>query len=329
MTLDIAIIDYEMGNLKSIYKCLKHLNIEAKITDNPKIILDSDGVILPGVGAFGDAMMHLKAKNLIPVINQIVKDNKPLFGICLGLHLLYSKGFEMGEFEGLGIIEGEVIIFDKSKVDKAILYFEDENKQLIKINNSKPLLEHMNKLLDNQNIENEKFIVVMWEESGGHTLQILSAKKDKESNQFRFSTKFPVIADKYPVPALVLITELISRGHVISESIDLSIVGINRTIPATDQEKIKIMKNFEKNDKKLVVVGEHEYMVHSLSDNNNMIDIYQLKSTNSILYFRPSGTGPDVRFYIFGKVETHLEEIYKVMEFIDNNFKFSNNKYST
>lgn len=118
MTLDIAIIDYEMGNLKSIYKCLKHLNIEAKITDKPEIIIDSDGVILPGVGAFGDAMMHLKTKNLIPIIKQIVKDNKPLFGICLGLHLLYSKGFEMGEFKGLDIIQGEVIIFDKSKVGK-------------------------------------------------------------------------------------------------------------------------------------------------------------------------------------------------------------------
>lgn len=118
MVLDIAIIDYEMGNLKSIYKCLKYLNIEAKITDNPKFILDSDGVILPGVGAFGDAMMHLKAKNLITIIKQVVRDNKPLFGICLGLHLLFSKGFEMGEFEGLNIIQGEVILFDKSRVGK-------------------------------------------------------------------------------------------------------------------------------------------------------------------------------------------------------------------
>ena len=118
MPFDIAIIDYEMGNLKSIYKCLKHLNVEAKITDNPKLITDSDGVILPGVGAFGDAMKHLKEKNLIPIIKQIVKDNTPLFGICLGLHLLYSKGFEMGEYQGLDIIQGEVIIFDKSKVDK-------------------------------------------------------------------------------------------------------------------------------------------------------------------------------------------------------------------
>ena len=209
---------------------------------------------------------------------------------------------------------------DKSKVDKAILYFEDENKQLIKFNNSKPLLEHMKKLLDDQSIENEKFIVVMWEESGGHTLQILSAKNHSETNEFNFTTKFPIIADKYPVPALVLIAELISRGHVISESIDWSIVGINRTIPAIDQQKIKIMKNFEKNDKKMVVVGEYEYMVHSLSDNNNMIDIYQLKRDEATLYFRASGTGPDMRFYIFGKRESHLEEIKNVQTYIKENY---------
>jgi len=209
---------------------------------------------------------------------------------------------------------------DKSKVDKAILYFEDENKQLIKINNSTPLLEHMKKLLDDQSIENEKFIVVMWEESGGHTLQILSVKNHSETNKFNFTTKFPIIADKYPVPALVLITELILRGHIISESIDWSIVGINRTIPATDQEKIKIMKNFEKNDTKKVVVGEHEYMVHSLSDNNNMIDIYQLKRDEATLYFRPSGTGPNVRFYVFGKRESHLVEIKNVQTYIKENY---------
>ena len=209
---------------------------------------------------------------------------------------------------------------DKSKVDTAILYFEDENKQLIKIDNSKPLLEHMKKLLGDQRIENEKFIVVMWEESGGHTLQILSAKNNSETNKFNFTTKFPVIADKYPVPALVLITELISRGHVISESIDWSIVGINRTIPATDQQKIKIMKNFEKNDKKMVIVGDYEYMVNSLSDNNNMIDIYQLKRDEATLYFRASGTGPDMRFYIFGKRESHLEEIKNVQTYIKENY---------
>jgi len=118
MPFSIAIIDYEMGNLKSIYKCLKHLNAESIITDNSKIILDADGVILPGVGAFGDAMKHLKRKNLVPVIEQVAKNDTPLFGVCLGQQLLCSKSIEMGEHDGLDLIEGDVVKFNISKVDK-------------------------------------------------------------------------------------------------------------------------------------------------------------------------------------------------------------------
>lgn len=107
-----------MGNLKSIYKCIKHLNADAIITDDSEEIINADGVILPGVGAFGDAMKNLKEKNLIPVLNQIVKDKKPLFGICLGQQLIFSRSYEMGEHEGLNLIKGEVIPFDISKVEK-------------------------------------------------------------------------------------------------------------------------------------------------------------------------------------------------------------------
>lgn len=114
----IAIIDYEMGNLKSVYKCIKHLGIDSIITDETEQILNADGVILPGVGAFGDAMKHLSKKDLIPVIDEIIERKIPLFGICLGLQLLYSKSYEMGQFKGLDIIPGEVIKFDINKVDK-------------------------------------------------------------------------------------------------------------------------------------------------------------------------------------------------------------------
>ena len=210
---------------------------------------------------------------------------------------------------------------DQSKIDTAILYFEDENKNLIKINNADPLKQQIIKLMENKKIEKESFLMVYWEESGGHTLNILDVSKNNETGEYNFTTNFTVIADKYPVPALVLITELICRGYTISEAIDWSIKGINRTISAIDEEKIRFMKNFEKNDGKMIKIYEKDYEIHALSDNNNMIDIYQLKSKDSTLYFRPSGTGPDVRFYIFGKVETHLEEIHRVMDYIDNNFK--------
>ena len=118
MPFSIAIIDYEMGNLKSIYKCLKHLNAESIITDDSKAILNADGVILPGVGAFGDAMKHLKQKKLVPIIEQVVRNGTPLFGVCLGQQLVCSKSTEMGEHDGLDLIEGDVIKFDISKVDK-------------------------------------------------------------------------------------------------------------------------------------------------------------------------------------------------------------------
>ena len=163
--------------------------------------------------------------------------------------------------------------------------------------------------------------MVFWEESGGHTLNILDVSKNLNTGQYDFKTDFTIIADKYPVPALVLITELICRGSVISESIDWSIMGINRTIQAVDKEKIKIMKNFERHDGKRIEIENKKYEIHALSDNNNLIDIFQLKSENSTLYFRPSGTGPDVRFYIFGKRETHLDEINNVMKFVDKNYK--------
>ena len=118
MVLKIAIIDYEMGNLKSIDKLLHHLNVHSTITSNPNTILDADGVILPGVGAFGDAMKHLNEKNLVPVITQLVKDKIPLLGICLGLQMLYTEGFEHGTHKGLDIIPGSVIRFDTQKVNK-------------------------------------------------------------------------------------------------------------------------------------------------------------------------------------------------------------------
>ncbi|MFW9873426.1 MAG: hypothetical protein ACFFG0_10005, partial [Candidatus Thorarchaeota archaeon] len=210
---------------------------------------------------------------------------------------------------------------EQTKIDTAILYLENQNKELIKINNPKPLRKQILELMDLQDVNFDSYLVVYWEESGGHTLNILNVSKNLETGGADFSTDLPIIADKYPVPALVLITELICRGFIISESIDWSIMGINRTIPAQDEEKVKIMENFKKFDGKKIEIKGKGYLVHALSDNNNMIDIYQLKSENSTLFFRPSGTGPEVRFYIFGKRETHLDEINTVMSYIENNFK--------
>ncbi|RKD32926.1 imidazole glycerol phosphate synthase subunit HisH [Thermohalobacter berrensis] len=112
----IAIIDYGVGNLKSVYKALLKLGYNSKITDNPNEIDDAKGIILPGVGAFRDAIYSLRNKGLISTIKRNVNNDKPLLGICLGMQLLFEKSFEDGEYEGLGILKGEVVKFKKGMV---------------------------------------------------------------------------------------------------------------------------------------------------------------------------------------------------------------------
>ncbi len=115
----IVIIDYGVGNLHSIKSALDYLKIENKVSKDIDEILNADGLILPGVGAFGDAMENLTNTGLIPTIRKFVESGKKLLGICLGAQLLYEKSFELGEYEGLGFIKGEVVPF-KGLIDKEL-----------------------------------------------------------------------------------------------------------------------------------------------------------------------------------------------------------------
>ena len=104
----VAIIDYDAGNIKSVEKAIQFLGKDAVITRNPEEILSATHVILPGVGAFGDAMEKLHNYGLIPVIHEVVKRNIPFIGICLGLQLLFERSEETPGVEGLGILKGEI-----------------------------------------------------------------------------------------------------------------------------------------------------------------------------------------------------------------------------
>lgn len=105
----IAIIDYDAGNIKSVEKALLFLGQEVVITRDPATILGASGVILPGVGAFGDAMKKLHAYGLVKVIQQCVQEKKPFLGICLGLQLMFESSEESPGVEGLGVLKGRVL----------------------------------------------------------------------------------------------------------------------------------------------------------------------------------------------------------------------------
>ena len=105
----IAVIDYDAGNIKSVEKALLFLGQEAIVTGDSKEILAADKVILPGVGAFGDAMDTIRSRGLDHVIRQVVENGTPFLGICLGLQLLFERSDEAPGVEGLGILGGEIL----------------------------------------------------------------------------------------------------------------------------------------------------------------------------------------------------------------------------
>ena len=115
----IAIIDYGVGNLFSLASSLKSLGLETKVTRDAAAIRAADHIILPGVGAFADAMAKLEATGLVPVIKQEV-EHKPLLGICLGMQLLFEKSYEYGEHGGLGFVKGEVCPLEPDLKDKTL-----------------------------------------------------------------------------------------------------------------------------------------------------------------------------------------------------------------
>jgi len=107
----IVIIDYQMGNIKNVHHALNHLGYRVKISDKPEVIKKASGLILPGVGAFRDAVKVLKEKRLDKVIKEMVEKGKPFLGICLGMQLLFSHSEENGLYQGLGLIPGKVVRF--------------------------------------------------------------------------------------------------------------------------------------------------------------------------------------------------------------------------
>ena len=115
----IAIIDYDIGNLRSVQKALEHVGAEARLITTPQELARADKVVLPGVAAFGDAIEELHSMGLVDPLRKAVAEGMPFLGFCLGLQLLFETSSENGRHTGLGILPGEVVRFDFSSADLA------------------------------------------------------------------------------------------------------------------------------------------------------------------------------------------------------------------
>src|SRR6516162_1062535 len=107
----ILIVDYGMANLRSVQKAFERVGYMAEITGDPNRVAEADKVVLPGVGAFRDAIARLRESGLVRPISDHIRTGKPFLGICLGLQLLFGKSYEDGEYAGLDLFPGEVVRF--------------------------------------------------------------------------------------------------------------------------------------------------------------------------------------------------------------------------
>jgi glutamine amidotransferase len=116
----IAIVDYNMGNLASVKNAFAKLGKDTVVESDPAKFKEYDKLILPGVGAFGDAMEHLRERNMIEALQEFAASGKYMLGICLGMQLLFESSQEFGKHEGLGLIKGDVKAFDESKFSEPL-----------------------------------------------------------------------------------------------------------------------------------------------------------------------------------------------------------------
>jgi glutamine amidotransferase len=113
----IGIVDYNMGNLGSVINAFVKVGANSKLVSDPDLLSGYDRIVLPGVGAFGDAMDALSSNGMDQAIHSFVRSGKPLMGTCLGMQLLFDSSEEFGEHEGLGLVPGQVVRFDETKFD--------------------------------------------------------------------------------------------------------------------------------------------------------------------------------------------------------------------
>lgn len=117
MSVTVTVVEYDIGNIRSVSMALEHCGAKVLLTDDPKKILEADRLVLPGVGAFAKGMANLEDKSLLEPLNDYAKTGRPFLGICLGMQMMFETSEEFGHTKGLGFIEGTVKAIPKTKAD--------------------------------------------------------------------------------------------------------------------------------------------------------------------------------------------------------------------
>lgn len=140
----IAIVDYEMGNLRSVQKAFEAVGHQAVLTSDQAVIEEASHVVLPGVGAFGDCVTNLRRIGLMDSLRRVITQGKPFLGICLGLQVLFTQGEEFGVHQGLGIFKGTVKKFSFSPSNAPQLKIPHMGWNTIELKQQSPVLQGIN-----------------------------------------------------------------------------------------------------------------------------------------------------------------------------------------
>ncbi|WP_371805030.1 hypothetical protein [Candidatus Lokiarchaeum ossiferum] len=202
---------------------------------------------------------------------------------------------------------------DTAKFDTGILYVEQNSKY--------EKLKHIHDIqqaIQQSPIRGDDVLMVLWEESGGHTINLLDITEN--NNRIQISSKIPTIGDKYPAEALLIICTLLAKGYNFNDILSKEIAGTRKMIEADDEKKVKIVSTFAQMEGQSFQVKEQTYTINTFQQVNGQIAIIYLSSLQTKVYFRPSGTGPGVRVYIFGPKNTIDQELDQIIEKINTMF---------
>ncbi|MHA1602895.1 MAG: hypothetical protein ACTSVU_04705 [Promethearchaeota archaeon] len=199
------------------------------------------------------------------------------------------------------------------KLQSSILYFETLNG-FQKVSS----VENIYQIISESNLRGENIVLALWEESGGHTFNLLNIQEEK--GNIKISSSIPSIGDKYPGEALLVLTTLIFRGFNLSQVLNSSIIGTRAMIDADDKKKLKIIEIFTKLQGKTFNVNEKIFTVGTFDQIQGKVAIIHLYTSDTNVYFRPSGTGPGVRIYIFGPKMTIEQDLLDLKENINKLF---------